>query len=76
MDKTNLTARIDLTARIEELTWVLGEIWEATRPIPFTLPDTVEEWEALVYRLEDNIVGRLLALENEAIAQEAANGGR
>lgn len=53
----------NLTARIEELNWVLRRIEKAENQ-----DDELED-------VELDIVGRLLALENEAIAKEVTNNG-
>ena len=53
----------NLTARIKELNWVLRRIQKA-----WVADDELED-------VELDIVGRLLALENEAIAKEVTNNG-
>lgn len=52
----------NLTARIEELNWVLRQIEQH---------NTYDKYSLTFDELENDIVGRLLALENEAIAKEA-----
>lgn len=66
----------NLNARIEELNWVLRQIAKSMDE-ELRVHSAIEVQSITLDTVETDIIGRILALENEALAKEATtNGGR